>query len=143
MERRGKMKSDNRSVGSMVASEAIWKAIDRERLPQLFAADTAWGIAAVLWLATGLARVFAGEKAAAFYGRNGLFWTKMGLFVLVCALEVRPMATFIRWRIATKKGAVPDFSRAPALARINHIELAVIVIIPFVAAFMARGGWLF
>jgi putative membrane protein len=67
----------------------------------------------------------------------------MGLFVLVFALEVWPMATFIRWRIASKKGVVPDFSRVAALARINDLELMVVVLIPFVAAFMARGVWLF
>ena len=43
-----------------------------------------WGIAAALWLVTGLLRAFAGlEKGTGFYLASPLFWTKMGLFLLV------------------------------------------------------------
>jgi len=37
---------------------------DRETLSGLFRADSAWGVAALLWIATGLVRVFGGlEKS--------------------------------------------------------------------------------
>jgi hypothetical protein len=42
---------------------------ESERL--LLAADTSWGVAAGLWIASGLARVFLGGKEPAFYWRNG------------------------------------------------------------------------
>ncbi len=41
----------------------VWargRALRRGDLPAAFAADAAWGIAALLWLATGLARAFGG-----------------------------------------------------------------------------------
>ena len=45
---------------------------DPRALDGLFAADTLWGVAAALWLLTGLARAFGHvEKAPEFYLRNG------------------------------------------------------------------------
>jgi putative membrane protein len=63
----------------------------------------------------------------------------MGLFLLVIALEVWPMMTFISWRRALGRGRVPDTSVAPTLSRVNHAELALAGMIVFVASFMARG----
>jgi uncharacterized membrane protein len=63
----------------------------------------------------------------------------MGLFAAVVALEIRPMVTFIRWRASLGRGAVPDTSAARTLYTLNHVELALVVVIVFVAAFMARG----
>lgn len=68
---------------------------------------------------------------------------KLALFGVVFALELAPMITFIRVRRARSQGAaVPRFS-IDAYRRINAIELALVVTIVFVAAFMARGAWLF
>jgi uncharacterized membrane protein len=68
----------------------------------------------------------------------------MALFALVFALEIRPMVTFSRWRAVRKRGAAPPADRGiDALIRINDAEAAIVVIIPFVAALMARGAWLF
>jgi putative membrane protein len=119
---------------------ALKRPLDREGLHRLFAADTVWGIAAALWLVTGLLRTFAGlEKGTGFYLASPLFWTKMGLFLLVVALEVWPMVTFLRWRRALGGGTLPDTSAARRLYHVNHVELALVVVIVFVAAFMARG----
>jgi putative membrane protein len=119
---------------------ALKRPLDREGLRRLFAADNVWGVAAALWLVTGLLRAFAGlEKGTAFYRASWLFWLKLGLFLLVAALEIRPMVTFIRWRATLRRGGAPDTAVAPVLYRLNHAELALVVLIVFVAAFMARG----
>jgi putative membrane protein len=119
---------------------ALKGRLDGEGLGRLFAADTAWGIAALLWLATGLYRAFGGlEKGTAFYLGSRLFWLKLLLFGVVVALEIWPMATFIRWRRQLGRRQTPDVSSARALAHLNHAEMALVVIIVFVAAFMARG----
>jgi putative membrane protein len=110
---------------------------------RLLAADTSWGIAAGLWIATGVGRVFFGGKQLDFYLHNGFFWVKLALFGLVFALEQAPMVTFIRVRSARKRGTpLPRFS-VEAYRRINAAELGLVVAIVFVAAFMARGAWLF
>jgi putative membrane protein len=111
----------------------------------LFGADSLWGLAAALWIVTGLLRAFAGlEKASDFYLRNGFFYVKMALFAAVFALEIAPMLTFISWRRARAKGATP-WTAAPIgrLVRINDLEIALVLLIPFAAALMSRGAWLF
>src|SRR5437870_8833456 len=118
---------------------ALKGRLNAEGLRRLFAADTAWGVAAALWLATGLLRAFAGlEKGSAFYLASALFWTKMTLFVLVVLLEIHPMLTLIRWRVARRRAQTPDTSSARTLYVLNHVEMVVIVVMVFVASFMAR-----
>jgi putative membrane protein len=119
---------------------ALRGPLDDAGLLRLFVADSLWGVAAALWLATGLLRAFAGlEKGSAFYLGAPLFWTKMALFVLVFVLEIRPMVTFIRWRAVVGKGGRPDTSRARRLYVVSHIQMAAVVAMVFIASFMARG----
>ena len=122
---------------------ALARPLDDATWRSLLAADTAWGIAAALWIASGLGRVFFGGKQPSFYWHNGFFWVKLALFGLVFALEVRPMMTFMRVRSARRRGtALPRFS-IDAYRRINSAEVVLVVSIVFAAAFMARGAWLF
>ncbi len=119
---------------------ALKGRLDGEGLRRLFVADNVWGIAAALWIVTGLLRAFGGlEKGTAFYLASRLFWVKLDLFLLVFALEIWPMLTFIRWRRQVRRGQTPDTSRARALYGVTHAEMALVVIIVFVATFMARG----
>lgn len=112
------------------------RALERSDVPAVLRADAWWGVAALLWLGSGLMRAFGGlEKGTAYYLASHAFQVKMGLFVLVVALEAWPMITFIRWRT----GRTPDLTKMAALARINRIELVLVLLIPFVAAAMARG----
>ena len=131
-------------LGSLgMRGRALARPLDEAGWQQLLAADTAWGVAAGLWMVSGLARVFRGGKTPAFYSHNGLFWTKLALFALVFAIELRPMITFIKVRSARRDGRpLPRFS-SDAFRRINSVETALVVAIVFVAAFMARGAWMF
>ena len=119
---------------------ALRRPLDADGLNRLFAADNVWGIAALLWLATGLLRAFGGlEKGSRFYLTSSLFWTKMALFAMILLLEIWPMVTFIRWRVARGRGIWPDTRHTRALYVINHVEMALVVLIVFTASFMARG----
>jgi putative membrane protein len=124
---------------------ALREGPEPRALDRLFAADSVWGVAALLWLVTGLARAFGHvEKAPDFYLRNGFFWVKMTLFAGVFALEMWPMVTFIRWRTARRSGRpLPYFDRLARLVLIDDLETGLVVVIPFVAAAMARGLWLY
>jgi uncharacterized membrane protein len=110
---------------------------------KVLAADNAWGIASGLWIASGLARVFYGGKEVVFYTHNGFFWIKMALFVAVFLLELTPMIAFIRVRAARGRGQpLPQLPLA-TFRRINAIEVALVITMVVIAAFMARGAWLF
>src|SRR5262245_9269946 len=122
---------------------ALARPLDEPGWERLLAADNAWGIAALLWITSGLGRVFLGGKEPSFYWRNGFFWVKLALFGMVFVLELAPMMTFIRVRRArSKRLAVPHFP-IETYRRINAAELALLIAIVIVAAFMARGAWLF
>jgi putative membrane protein len=118
---------------------------DASLLQKLFQADGLWGLAALLWIATGLLRAFGRvEKQPEFYLRNGFFWVKMALFLLVLAIEMYPMYTFIQWRVRRSRGGVPTAgSNFRSLIAWNDAEVGIVVLIPFAAALMARGAWMF
>ena len=121
---------------------ALRGRLDTEGLRRVFRSDAAWGIAALLWLGTGLARLLGGfEKDVGWYMRSGAFQVKMGLFLLVLLLELWPMATLIRWRSAQRRGISVDTRSAATLARISDAEAVLIVAIVLAATAMARGMW--
>lgn len=112
----------------------------REALQRAFRADALWGVAALLWISTGLVRAFGGlEKGTAYYVSHPLFWAKMGLLGLILVLEVRPMVSLTRWRIRSRRGEPVDASAAHAFARTSRVQAALLVIMVFVATALARG----
>lgn len=118
---------------------ALRGRLDASGVRRVLNADAAWGIAALLWISTGLLRAFAGfEKGSAYYLGNHVFWAKMGLLVVILALEIRPMVTFIRWRRAGADGVV-DTGPAETLSRISFVQAALVVAMVFAATAMARA----
>ena len=122
-------------------SRALGSVHGASDLPRVFMADTVWGIAALLWLSTGLMRVFMSlEKSTSYYLDNRVFYVKMGLFLLILVLEIRPMVTLIRWRSAMRRGSYIDTTPARALAGVSQVEAVLVVLIVFAATALARGG---
>jgi len=106
--------------------------------------DLFWGIAAALWLVTGLWRLFGHvEKPTAYYLGNHWFQLKMSLFVLIVLLEIWPMLTLGRWRKALGTGAAPASLVTPAAGRriaiIGHVQATLAMLMIFAAVAMARG----
>jgi putative membrane protein len=123
-----------------VRARSLQGVSDPACLQRALRADNWWGVAALLWVGTGLARLLLGtEKPTAYYLANHLFWLKMTLFLAILALEVGPMISLIRWRIALAKGAAPDLSRSGRWAAFSRVEAALVVAMVFVATAMARG----
>ena len=119
-----------------------------DALRRAAAADAWWGIAAALWLSTGLWRAIAGtEKASDYYWTNHVFLAKMGMFALVFVLELWPMITLTRWRrrLGADGGAAfvasdsTVIARARRIARISDVQLLLLVGIVTAAVMMARG----
>lgn len=103
-------------------------------------ADNIWGISALVLLVTGGMRAFGGfEKGADYYLQQPLFHLKMTLFVLILLLEVAPMVTLIKWRIALARGAAIEAGRAKLFARISHVEALLLLLMVIAATGMARG----
>ena len=113
-------------------------------LKRALRADTDWAIAAGLWIVTGLWRYLGSiEKSTAYYNGNHAFLTKMGVLVLIIALEIWPMMTLIRWRAALARGANAETVVVPADARriatISTVQALLVVVMVALAAATARG----
>jgi putative membrane protein len=99
-----------------------------------------WGIAALLWVGTGLWRWLGGiEKASSYYTGNHVFLAKMGLFVLVVVLELKPMTTLAKWRREVARGGTPDLRDAPALGTLSYLQAVILLAMVVAATAMARG----
>lgn len=123
-----------------VRAWALRSTSDPAHLKTVFAADSLWGLAALLWIGTGVWRAFGGlEKGTAHYLGSTAFWIKMALLLGILILEVKPMATLIRWRVALSRGQSIDLSTAQTLARVSIVQLILITIMVIAATAMARG----
>ena len=132
-----------------IGLEAIWwralslrGEINQENVKRVLYADNLWGVAALLWISTGLARAFAGlEKGSAYYLSNYAFWIKMGLLALILLLEVWPASTWVNWRIRLARGQQVEIDpgRKRLFSYISFIQSGLIVSMIFAATAMARG----
>ena len=124
-------------------ARALASPLDERRVTRALGADAAWGLAAVLWISTGLWRLFAGtEKAPTYYMRNDAFLAKLALFAVILLLELWPMLTLIRWRAQRSKGAFvlePQGTVARRIATISYIQFLLVAIMVLLANAMARG----
>lgn len=103
-------------------------------------ADNLWGLSALTLLITGAMRAFGGyEKGSDYYLHQPLFHLKMTLFVLILLIELAPMITLIKWRIASSRGVALDSGRAKLYARISHVEALLLILMMVAATGMARG----
>lgn len=130
---------------------AFWAVLTRGRacsqlaagtgeVKRVLLADNLWGLSALALLVTGGMRAFGGyEKGSDYYLHQPLFHLKMTLFVLILLIELAPMVTLIKWRIASSRGAAPDIERAELYARISHVEALLLILMMVAATGMARG----
>lgn len=107
-------------------------------------ADAWWGIAALLWISTGLWRVFGSmDKTSSYYWSNHVFIAKMGLLAVILVMELWPMVTLIRWRLAATRNAMPDANEmqriGKRIARISDVQTLLVVAMVVAATMMARG----
>jgi putative membrane protein len=121
-------------------ARALRGTLDAQGLQRVFAADSLWGFAALLWIVTGAARAFGGlEKGTLYYMSQPYFAIKMALFAAILALEVMPMIALIRWRIAVRRGTPVDLGKARLFARISDTQTLLVILMVFAATAMARG----
>ena len=119
---------------------ALQSPLSRPELGRVFLADSLWGLAAFLWITTGLWRLLGGlEKGTGYYLQNHFFFAKMGLLALILLLEIGPMTTLIGWRRMVARGEMPDTSGASRLSWISYLQAGLVVLMVFAATAMARG----
>lgn len=119
---------------------ALRAPLDAAGLRRVFHADGWWGVAAAIWIGTGLVRVIGGlEKGMEYYLQNHVFWAKMALLLAVLVLEIGPAVTLARWRAQLAKAIQPDTTRAARFARISDVQVILVLLMVLAATAMARG----
>lgn len=112
------------------------RRVDGRTARRLAVADLVYGLAAALVIATGLLKVFAGDKPAVYYGHNALFHVKMTVFLLVFLMSIYPTMQFIR----NRRAADTDIVEYPgAVGTLLKVELAATALLPLLAVLMSRG----
>lgn len=112
------------------------RPLDADALRRLGRVDGLYGLAALMVLVAGFTRALAGAKGFAFYSANPLFWTKLGLFVLIGLASIVPTVRYLRWRRARR---LPTAEEQRNTRSWTWAQLAGLALIPVIAPMMARG----
>lgn len=124
------------SQAALCRSEWMNAAVVR-RLARL---DIIYLAAAVAVLATGLARSYFGLKGGAWYWQQPLLHAKLGLFIVIGLISLKPTAAFRRWnRRLAADGSLPDGAEIKKVRGTIMLEAHLLVLIPIAAVMLARG----
>ena len=108
-----------------------------ERLAKI---DAVYGASAGLVFVTGLVRVFFGAKGSSFYWHHPLLYVKLGLFIAVGLISIKPTIAFLRWRRELRAtGALPAEAQVRAVRKLVMVQAHIVPFIPLAAVFLARG----
>src|SRR3954452_11199624 len=98
---------------------------------RLSGVDRVYGIAAGAVLLTGLARTWWGINGTAWYWSNGLLHLKVGLFVAVGLMSIKPPMMFSRWRRELRAtGAMPQDAEVRTARKWVMAQAHIIALIP-------------
>ena len=115
--------------------------LDAAGATRLGAIDGAYGALSLAVIAVGFARVVYGLKGWDYYSGYWVFWAKVGVFLLVGLLSIRPTMRFQRWRkaAAADPGYTVPQAEIASTRRLLHLEALPLALIPVLAAMLARG----
>lgn len=128
---------------SILAIEIVYArpGLNADTIRRLGRIDMVYGLVSTLVIIVGFARAIWGLKGWDYYEGNLLFWVKIALFLTVGLLSVFPTVAFLRWngRLRKDPNDLPSDAEVKANRKWLHMESAVIILIPIVAAALARG----
>jgi putative membrane protein len=134
------------SIGIIFAALAIEFFTLKEELNlkeawRILWADSAYGIAAIIVLVTGILRVLYFAKDTAYYLNNPIFWVKIGVYLIVGTVSLYPTISFLKWIKSLMDKKVPEITinQYKRLKGVIIFELIGFSTIPLFASMMARG----
>lgn len=93
-------------------------------------------------LAVGVARTWWGMKGTGWYWHQPLLQAKLGLFVLIGLVSIKPTCSFQRWRCELDTtGRLPSADEVRGVCKLIMLEAHLLVLIPVAAMLLARSVW--
>jgi putative membrane protein len=130
------------ALTAMVAVELalVRPGLSSGDLKRLGGVDAGYGLAALLIVLVGVARVMWAAKGPDYYVGNHWFWAKMAAFALVGLLSIPPTLAILRWRKAVKAdaAALPSPEEVKRVRPYLLAELGLLLATASLAAVMAR-----
>lgn len=107
---------------------------------RLVRVDRVYLAAAMVVLATGLARAFWGFKGVGWYWSQPLLHLKLTLFVVIGLMSLVPTRRFLRWRRALQAGGtLPGAQEIRSTRRWIMVEAHLLMLVPIAGVCLARG----
>ena len=126
----------------MVAEVMLMRGtLDLERVLLLGRIDLWYFGSAGAALLTGFLRLGLGAKGASFYADHWPLYVKIGLFVVVGLVSIKPTLAFIHWKRMMQRDpawGVPDGERR-RVRKLLMAEVHLAALIPVFAVMMSRG----
>jgi putative membrane protein len=125
----------------VVESQTLKEDISLKDGWRMVTADAIYGLSAIIILITGVLRVMYFGKGSDYYLSSPVFYTKVGIFVVVSLLSLYPTFSFLSWVKDLRDGKSPTLE-LPQRQRLSWLirgELAGFALIPLLAAILARG----
>ncbi len=119
----------------------IRQPLDMRTVRLLGRMDIWYFSSAIAALITGFLRATVGAKGADFYFNAWPIYVKIGLFLAVGLISVKPTMTFIRWKRMYERDAawqVPALEQV-SMRRLVMVEVHLAALIPVFAVIMSRG----
>jgi putative membrane protein len=117
------------------------RALDAATIRLLGRLDIGYFVGAIAVLITGFLRAIYGAKGPDFYFNSWPVYVKIGLFLAIGIISIKPTLTFIQWRRAIDHDPawqVPAQEQRK-IARLIKIEVHLAALIPVFAVIMSRG----
>ncbi len=108
---------------------------------RLVITDVVYGLSAAIVLMTGVLRVLYFGKGREYYLSNPVFYTKVGLFVLIGLLSLYPTISFLLWikELRLDKPPTLELAAVQRLTWVIRLEMLGFLLLPLLAAMLARG----
>ncbi len=128
-----------------VESLTLKKDLNLQEAWRVVTADAVYGLSATMILITGILRVLYFGKGTDYDLSSPVFYTKIGIFILVSLLSLYPTFSFVSWVKGLRNSELPNLD-LPNVQRLSWLirgELVGFCLIPLFAAILARGIQLF
>jgi putative membrane protein len=114
----------------------VRRGMDAAAVARVASIDLWYGVLAALIVIVGFSRAVFAAKGWVYYEHDGFFWAKIGAFIVIGLLSIRPTIRYIAWRRA---GGGPSEAAIADVRRYLYAQVGLFALLPAFAAAMARG----